>query len=286
MLHRKIIFSLLLIITATTACDFTLGGVPQLKTGATQTTPINVPAPAANIVTNLTLQVGAAELDLSGGSSKLIEGVIQTNVAEWKPTITISGTRVIIAQGKSDVFLTDSTNTINKWNLQLGKTSPISLTVDAGAYKGTLNLGGVPLRALKIEQGAATSNIKFASLNPEVMRELLVETGASAMSFMGLANANFEKLIFKGGVSNYTLDFSGKLQRNATAKVQIGAATLTLIVPEGTNAKVMLSGGPRAVNPEGAWKKDGDNYMLTGVGPVLTLEVEMGLGSLQLKNKP
>jgi hypothetical protein len=286
MLHRKWMALMLLIITATTACDFTLGGVPQLKTGATQTTPINVPAPAANVATNLILQVGAANLDLSGGSSKLVEGNIQTNVAEWKPTVTISGTRVTIAQGKSDVLLPDSTNTINKWNLQLGKSSPISLTVSAGAYQGTLNLGGVPLRALKIEQGAATSDIKFATANPEILRELLVDAGASAMSFTGLANANFEKLTFKGGVSNYTLDFGGKLQRNATAKLQIGAATLTLIVPEGTNTKVILSGGPRAVNAEGAWRKDGDNYTQTGVGALLTLEVEMGLGSLQLKNKP
>ena len=286
MSYYKLIGAMLLIITATTACDFTLGGLPQLKTGATQTTNINVPAPAAGAVANVTLEVGAATLDLAGGSSKLIEGTIQTNVAEWKPTVTISGTRVTIAQGKSDVLLPDSTNTLNKWNLQLGKTSPISLTVNAGAYKGTLNLGGVPLRGLKIEQGAATSDINFATANPEVMRELLVDAGASALSFTGLANANFEKLTIKGGVSNYTLDFSGKLQRNATAKLQIGAATLTLIVPEGTNAKVVLSGGPRTVNAEGTWKKDGDNYSLTGVGPVLSLDVEMGVGSLQLKNKP
>lgn len=286
MWSRNIRFSLLLIITATAACDFTLSGVPQLKTGATQTTNVSVPAPAAGVVAHVTLEVGAATLDLAGGSSKLIEGTIQTNVAEWKPTVSISGTRITIAQGKSNVLLPDSTNTINKWNLQLSKTSPISLTVDAGAYKGTLNLGGVPLRALKIEQGAATSDIKFATVNPEVMRELLVDAGASAMSFTGLANANFEKLTFKGGVSNYTLDFGGKLQRNTTAKFQIGAANLTLIVPEGTNAKAILSGGPRAVNPEGAWKKEGDTYSLTGIGPVLTLDVEMGLGSLQLKNKP
>ena len=38
-------------------------------------------------------------------------------------------------------------------------------------------------------------------------------------------------------------------------------------------------------NAEGAWKKDGDGYTQTGSGPTLTLNMEMGLGALQLKNK-
>ncbi len=117
------------------------------------------------------------------------------------------------------------------------------------------------------------------------MKELFVSAGASNLSLTGLGNANFETLTFSGGASNYALDFAGKLQRNASATIKTGVSNVTVIVPEGVNAKATLTGGLRAANSEGAWQKNGDTYAMTGSGPTLTLNVEMGLGALQLKNK-
>jgi uncharacterized protein DUF2154 len=282
--HRKFIWIIPCIAAFLLACDISTGALPQVKTGATETTSVNVPMPAAGTVANVTLELGAATLDLSGGANNLVEGTIQTNVAEWKPTVTSSAGNVSIVQGKSENFLPDSSNTINKWNLKLGK-APINLTVKAGAYNGTLNLGGVPLRSLRVEQGAASSMIKFESANPEVMKEISISAGASNLTLSGLGNANFESLRFEGGASNYTLDFTGRLQRNATVTVKTGISNLTVIVPEGTNAKATLTGGLRAANAEGAWQKNGDTYALSGGGQTLTMSLEMGLGGLQLKNK-
>ncbi len=284
MVRRKVLWFIPLLIIVLSACDISAGAIPQVKTGPTETTPINVPLPPAGTVTDVALELGAATLDLSGGASGLIDGSIQTNVAEWKPTITSSAGSVKIAQGKSDKLFPDSSNVVNKWNLKLGK-APMSLTVKAGAYNGTFNLGGVPLRNLHIEQGTASTEIKFNSANPEVMKELFISAGASNIALTGLSNANFERLTFSGGASNYTLDFSGKLQRSATATIKTGISNVTLIVPEGTNAKATLTGGLRAANPEGTWRKDGDSYSLAGSGPSLTMNIEMGLGALQLKNR-
>ncbi len=161
----KFIMLIPMLVLFTSACDISTGALPQVKTGPTETTTVNVPLPAAGPVTDVTLELGGATLDLSGGANGLVEGTIQTNVAEWKPSVTSSAGSVSITQGKSDKFLPDSSNTINKWNLKLGK-APINLTVKAGAYSGTMNLGGVPLRGLHIEQGAATTEIKFNSANP------------------------------------------------------------------------------------------------------------------------
>ena len=46
------------------------------------------------------------------------------------------------------------------------------------------------------------------------MSILRYETGASTVKLNGLANANFGTLIFSGGAGDYTLDFSGDLQRS------------------------------------------------------------------------
>ena len=264
------------------ACDISLGGIPQAKTGPVETVTINVPAPAG--AADLTIAMGGGSLDLTGGAVGLVEGSVQTNVADWKPTVTTVGANVVVAQGQGKSPIADSTNTVNKWALKLGKT-PMSLNVKAGATNGTLNLGGVPLRGLRIEQGAASTDIKFAAPNPEVMKEMNISAGASNIALSGLGNANFETLVFNGGASNYTLDFGGKLQRNATATVKTGVSNLTIVIPEGVNAKVTLTGGLRAANTEGAWQKSGDTYTQSGGGPALTVNVEMCLGALHLKNK-
>ncbi|MEP7198516.1 MAG: toast rack family protein [Chloroflexota bacterium] len=283
MTHSKFIWLIPLLALCLTACDISLGGLPQAKTGPTTTTNINVPLPSAGIVTDVTIALGGGSLDLAGGASALVEGTVQTNVAEWKPTVTNALNNVVIAQGQSSP-IPDSTDTVNKWNLRLGK-APMNLTVKTGATNGTFNLGGVPLRGLHIEQGAASTDIKFASANPEVMKELFVSAGAANISLSGLGNANFETLTFNGGASNYTLDFTGKLQRSATATIRTGVSNVTVIVPDGVNAKATLTGGLRGANYEGAWQKSGDAYTLAGSGPTLTLNVEMALGALQLKNK-
>jgi hypothetical protein len=191
---------------------------------------------------------------------------------------------VTVSQGDPGTPITDSPNAFNRWTLRLGKT-PMALRINTGAATGKIELGGVPLRRLRLEQGAGGIEMKFSSANPETMQELYVSAGAANISLSGLGNANVETLTFNGGLSNYTLDFGGKLLRNATGKVGAGASTITLIVPEGMPAKATLSGGLRAANAEGAWQKNGDIYTLAGSGPSLTLNVEMGLGALFLKNK-
>ncbi|MBI5877019.1 MAG: hypothetical protein HZB53_05150 [Chloroflexi bacterium] len=265
------------------ACDISFGNVPQAKTGPTVTYPISAAAPAGSPV-DLVITMGGGSLDVTGGATALVEGSVQTNVAEWKPTVTTTSGMVIVAQGISKSPITDSTDTVNKWTLKLGKT-PMRLKIGAGATTGKLELGGVPLQSLRVEQGASATEIRWSSANPEVLKDLTVNAGAASITLAGLASANLESLTFSGGASNYTLDFSGKLQRSATATVKAGVSNITLIVPEGIPAKATLSGGLRAANAEGAWQKSGDTYTLAGSGPTLTINVEMGLGALFLKNK-
>ena len=52
----------------------------------------------------------------------------------------------------------------------------------------------------------------------------------------GLANANFSTMIFSSGAGDYTLDFSGDLQRDATVTITTGLSNLKLVVPKGVAA--------------------------------------------------
>lgn len=283
MKHLLLIIAALTV--ATLACDVTLPSVPRLQTIPTETLAVSEPLPDS-ATAEVELRLGAGELTLAGGADGLVTGEIQYNVAEWKPTVTRDGSRVLIEQGRADsgsIGITEG-NVVNEWNLKLGD-KPLRLEINAGAYNGDLDLSGVPLRELRIADGASTSKVVFDSVNPEEMSELRYTTGASTITLEGLANANFAEMRFEGGAGTYTLDFSGELQRDATVDIKAGICTLKIIVPEGTRAQVNRSGALTTLNTEGRWSVEGDTYEKSGEGPLLTINVELGAGTLTLVNK-
>ena len=147
---------------------------------------------------------------MSPGANDLVNGTATYNIADLKPEVVANGSNIEIKEGdlKSIPF---SSGMKNNWDLKLGST-PMDLTVHAGAYKGTYELGGLALTGLTIQDGAANTKLSFAQPNKAAMTILRYETGASSVKLTGLANANFGTLIFNSGAGDYTLDFSGTLK--------------------------------------------------------------------------
>ena len=283
-MKRLILCAVAVLSLAALACSFITINIPRLKTGPTETLTVSEPLPDASVV-DVTLKMGAGELKVSGGAEGLVEGEIQYNVAAWKPTITNDGDSLTIQQGDTNGQIGIPENdVVNQWDLKLGN-APMNLTINAGAYDGALDLSGVPLRNLEINDGASDAVVTFDSVNPEEMETLVYETGASSVDLTGLANANFAEMTFAGGAGDYTLDFSGELQRDATVQVTAGVSSLRIVIPSGTAAKVTVRGGLNDVDTDGDWTTSGDTYETSGDGPTLTIAVEMGVGSLTLVNK-
>jgi hypothetical protein len=265
---------------------FLLGCGP--KVGATQTVVLDVPLASA-AVTDVELVMGSGTLKVTSGATGLVSGNIRCNVEAWLPDIKRSDTRVVIQQ-KSRSSVSDAvSSTVNDWDLQLGK-SPMRLTVLAGACKGTLDLSGLTLQGLSIEDGAANTQIRFSSANPGQMEQLHYKTGASTVSLFGLANANFKSMDFTGGAGTYNLDFSGELRTKATAGVVVGSGTVRIQVPAGTPAVVKVSGSQTAVEMQGEWVTKGTAHSTPAVesaedDKILTIELEMGTGTATLVAK-
>ncbi len=285
-MKRSILFAAAALAAASLACSVNLPNIPRLKTGPTETLTLNEPMPSKDTVTDVTIRMGAGNLNLTGGAEGLVEGEVKYNVAEWKPTVTHTDNALTIEQGssKDNVGIPEGGNVVNDWSLKFGD-APMNLTLNAGAYDGTVDLSGLRLRHLEIADGASNAEVKFDSVNPEEMDKLTYKTGASTVKLTGLANANFAEMDFTGGAGSYTLDFSGELQRAATVNVKGGASSFRIVVPEGVAAKVTVTGGLNSVSTEGSWQQSGDTYETSGSGPQLTITVEMGVGSLTLANK-
>ncbi len=162
----------------------------------------------------------------------------------------------------------------------------MSLKLNAGAYQGEIELGGLALTNLEVNDGAAEVRIDFSQPNLAVMKRLVYTTGASQVSLHGLANANFTDMVFRSGAGQYTLDFSGQLTRDAQVTIESGISQLIVIVPPGVSAEVNFKGGLSNVSTAGAWQQSGSSYTLSGSGPKLTFTVSMGAGELQLRNTP
>lgn len=280
-MKRPLFFLAAVLAAAGLACSTSIT-LPRISTGPTETLTIEVPLPIDDSVADVTLMMGAGEFNLSGGAEGLAAGTIQYNVANWQPTITRDGSALTIEQsppGGVNTYWGD--DVVNDWTLRLGAT-PMDLTVRAGAYRGRMELGGLRLRSLEIIDGASQTDLTFGSPNPESMGELTYTTGASKATLTGLANANFEALYFKGGAGDYTLDFSGDLQQDATVTVSAGVGQLRVVVPSGTAARVSVTSGVGNITTEGPWSVNGSRYESSGEGPVLTIRIDMGVGNLIL----
>ncbi len=288
-MDRKLAFVLvIMLMLAIMACSFTINlPFTEIKTGPTVTDDIFVHLPGAtSAVTDLTLVFGAGQLTLNpDGQDALVSGSATYNVADFKPQITETGNNVRINQGNVDLkgIPNIGANVINEWNLKLGN-APINLRIAAGAYQGSLELGGLDLRSLHITDGASENRVSFSKQNLSEMSILRYETGASKVTLTGLANANFTNMVFKSGAGDYTLEFTGELQHDASVDIQSGLSNLNIIVPEGTATSLSMRGGLTNVNSSGAWNSSGDIYVIEGSGPSITINVDMGAGNLELRN--
>lgn len=280
-MNVRIISAILILSLAAMACGFSVSLPNMPQAGPEVTESITVAAPDEE-ETRLSLSFGAGKLTLSPASQgdNLVDGTIIYNVDDLKPEIIENGNEIEIRQGDFK-NLPPFKDMKNEWDLKLGNM-PMDLVISAGAYDGTIELGGLSLQSLEVNDGASNVDLSFSEPNPVEMSILRYATGASDVTLTGLANANFSTLTFSGGAGNYTLDFSGELQRDAVATIDSGLGNLTLIVPEGVNAKVTVQGAAMNISPGSGWLQSGQNYTREGDGFTLTIVVKMAAGNLLL----
>ena len=278
-MFRKLVLFIAILALASLACGFNVD-LPKAPTpGPEVTDKISIPIPDAKDV-SLSLSFGAGEMTLAPGSTGLVDGTATYNYAAFKPNVIIDGGNAHIKMSNIESLPTFK-DLKNIWDLKLGDT-PMDLNIESGAYKGNFEFGGLALNNLTIKDGAAQVELAFSKPNLAEMSVFHYETGASDVKMSGLANANFSMMDFSSGAGDYTLDFSGDLQRDASIKVSSGLSNIIIVVPEGVNAMVTIDSGVSNISAGSSWSKDGDVYKQTGAGPTLTFVVDIGAGNVTL----
>jgi len=284
---KVVILSLLLAITLSgCGINIELPFKTESKTGETVTESIQVPIPNLNPPLDVNLSFGAGKLTLlPNPGPDLLSGTVTYNVADFKPELIVDDTGVTFKQGnlKINAVPTINGSIKNEWNIAI-TNHPIELSIKAGAYSGDFEFGGLALTDLHVTDGASNVNLKFSTPNTSLMNAFRYETGASNITMEKLGNANFQTMIFQSGAGNYSLDFSGVYQHDASVFIETGLSRLIISVPEGIQAEVNLEGPLSKVITSGNWQESGDEYILEGQGPKLIFTIETKAGTVTLKN--
>ncbi len=287
--HHAIPTAVVMLALAAVACGF-INKEPamKIKAGALQGAEIRLPMPEASASgINLELRFIAGKLNLGPGAVEgLAVGKATFNAVELQPKTEVTGSSYKVYQGDpaNQGIPNIEGNIQNEWDLQLADR-PMSLNINAGAYSGSFELGGLSLERLTITEIGSDLRAAFSQPNRVEMSTFEFSTGGSNVELKGLANANFEQMNFQSGAGTYTLSFDGKLKRDATVKLGSGMSTVNIVIPKGVNAQVTFDGGLTSVKPDGPWQQNGSTYSLSGTGPTISITVTMGAGTLNLKTE-
>lgn len=249
---------------------------------------IDIPFPTTEN-RQLEIGVGACKLKVApGGAEPWVTGIYHDPRNALPLQIDAKGnTARINQQFSGSEWWSIFGNQLPSFDLRLGKAYPYSLTVETGASDCALELGGLPLDDLKIRQGAGKFAVNFSMPNPQRLTKFSVEGGAASLEMNGLVNANFAEMSVAGGAASYKLNFAGKLQENATVRINAGASSVEIEVPASTAARVISETTIGSVNVgDGFTKQQGafcTQVAIAGGTPLLTIHVTVALGAIHLR---
>ena len=152
------------------------------RVGALQTESQSVELGDAQSV-RVEINMGAGNLDVTGGADKLLEANFTYNVAKLKPEVKYTdGTLVVWQPGSKGVPAWQGiADYRNEWGLRLSEGVPMDLRVTLGAGTSNLKLAGLSLTGLDVILGAGEYML---DLSGDWIRDLdvTIDTGAANIS--------------------------------------------------------------------------------------------------------
>jgi hypothetical protein len=248
--------AIFVLLIAVSGCD---GGA---RVGDLQTKSETVELGDAESV-SVEIEMGAGELDVSGGASELLEATFTYNVDELDPEATYSDGKLIvqhadIKEGIGTFFDLDDYR--NEWDLRFNEDAPMEMSIDLGAGRTDLTLGSLALTRINIDAGAGEVDVDLS--------------GSQSLTVLD----------FNMGVGSATIDLTGDWQNDLEAAINGGVGELTLRLPKGVGVRVEVDSGIGSVDASGL-TKDGDVYVNDAYGEsdvTLRIEVNAGVGQINL----
>jgi predicted small secreted protein len=240
---KKLLFLFALLVTAVvllSSCGTQRGGTQQV--GEMQRESRSIQAQDAQAVRSK-LQMGAGELNITGGADQLMEGEFSYNVSNWKPKVSydVSGERgaLTVKQGSGGGVRLGG-DARNEWDISLNDEVPTDLVVEMGAGESDLDLDSLTLTGLDLQMGAGKTTVDLtgdyaqdfdASIQGGVGEATVLlpsEVGVKAKAEGGLGKINAKGLKREG--DSYVNDAYGNSVVTLSVDVQGGVGQINLEV--------------------------------------------------------
>lgn len=131
------------------------------RPGPMQTENLSVPMSDGTKAVRVHLEMAAGQINVSGGSSKLMDGTVSYNVPEWKPDMSYN---VNDGEGSLMVMQPEEHHTTMggpkyEWDLHFNNKVPLEMAVKMGAGDSKLDLADLTLQNLDVQVGAGNATI-------------------------------------------------------------------------------------------------------------------------------
>ena len=189
------------------------------------------------------VRYGAGRIDVAAATSPVLYSMTlrydestSTPLHAYDPA---SRVLTVGIEGQSDRFSRNmGEKSRGEMRLSLSRGVPMDLSLELGATKATLDLGGLNLTGLRLASGASETVVDFSSPNQGRMASLDVDVGAASFEARNLANANAASVRVHGGVGGVELDFGGQWLQDMAVDVDLALGKLTLHVPHDVGVRV------------------------------------------------
>jgi len=112
------------------------------------------------------LAMGAGELMVGSGASKLVEAEFTYNVDRLKPIVEhhTSGGETDVAISQTETGSFNFGNVVSRWDLRLNNGVPLDVIATLGAGEAHMNLGDLTLRKLDVGIGAGEVHVDLRGM--------------------------------------------------------------------------------------------------------------------------
>jgi hypothetical protein len=188
----------------------------------------------------VSMEMGAGDINLSGGSSHLLESEFEYRTSSGTPKVdySVSGSTgdLRITQNDSNVHM--NTNADNHWTLHLANDVPLEIKIEMGAGRGNLRLRDIDVTRLNLDMGAGQVDVDLTGERKsdltadieggvgEANIRLPKNVGVIVHASGGLGTIDARGLHHDG--DEYTNDLYGKSPVTIHLKVEGGIGRITL----------------------------------------------------------
>jgi hypothetical protein len=160
----------------------------------------------------------------------------------------------------------------------------MNLTLEFGAVRADLDLGGLDLRGLELTTGAADARMDVSRANPSEMDRAEIKVGAAEFTARNLGNLNARYIEVKAGVGDVHLDFGGEWRRDAEVSVEMALGALELRFPRGVGVRLVKDSFLTSLDAQEMVKRGDTWYSLDWETAErrITVEVDAAFGGIDI----